>query len=130
MRRRRGCAAVCVARSRFPQQEVSMRLANVFVISAILSLIVSATGSAQTPAATQPAPPPSTPVAGWQDGFFLQTTDGNNRLTLGLTVQVDGRFSADAPTPFPDTFTIRKLRPTFTGRVGRYFDFKAMPDFG
>ncbi|MES1164729.1 MAG: porin, partial [Verrucomicrobiota bacterium] len=36
----------------------------------------------------------------------------------------------DDPSPFIDTFTIRKARPTLTGRVAKYFDFKLMPDFG
>src|SRR6202008_738351 len=29
-----------------------------------------------------------------------------------------------------DTFTIRKVRPTLTGRIAKYFDFKINPDFG
>ncbi len=36
----------------------------------------------------------------------------------------------DDPAPFVDTFTLRKIRPTFTGRVAKYFDFKVMPDLG
>ena len=70
------------------------------------------------------------PVAGFQDGFFVQSPDGDNRLVFGLVVQADGRFSADDPAPTANTFTMRKIRPTFTGRVARYFDFKVMPDFG
>ena len=42
------------------------------------------------------APPPPQPItAGWQDGFVLQTPNGDNRLVLGLTTQMDGRFSLD-----------------------------------
>src|SRR5262245_8959687 len=81
--------------------------------------------SAQTPA---PPPPPVT--AGWQDGFVIQTANGDYRLTLGMTGQADGRFSLDDPPPFTDTFTLRKIRPTWTGRIARYFDFKIMPDLG
>ena len=82
---------------------------------------------AQTPAPAQP----STPVtAGWQDGFVIQSANGDNRLVLGLTVQADGRFLFDDPQTVADTFTIRKLRPTFSGRIARYFEFRAMPDFG
>ena len=43
---------------------------------------------------------------------------------------MDGRFSVDDPLPITNTFAIRKVRPTFSGRVARYFDFKFMPDFG
>ena len=65
-----------------------------------------------------------------QDGFTIQTADGDNRLVFGMVAQTDGRFSLDDPRPVINTFTIRKLRPTLTGRVARYFDFKLMPDFG
>ncbi len=68
-------------------------------------------------------------VAG-ADGFILQSSNGDYRLSFGMVAQADGRFSLDSPKPITNTFTIRKLRPTFTGRVGRYFDFKVMPDFG
>jgi phosphate-selective porin OprO/OprP len=84
---------------------------------------------ASTPAPAQPAPAPP-PVAGWQDGFFVQTPNGDNRLVLGLTTQMDGRFSLDDPKATINTFTIRKARPTLSGRVAKYFDFKVMPEFG
>jgi phosphate-selective porin OprO/OprP len=83
------------------------------------------------PAAGQQAAPETPPLAaGFQDGFFVQTPNGDNRLLFGLVAQTDGRFSIDDPTAITNTFTIRKVRPTFSGRVGRYFDFKVMPDFG
>jgi phosphate-selective porin OprO/OprP len=69
-------------------------------------------------------------TAGWQDAFALQTASGDYRLVLGLTAQTDGKFSLDDPTPIVNTFTIRRARPTLTGRVAKYFDFKVMPDFG
>jgi phosphate-selective porin OprO and OprP len=69
-------------------------------------------------------------VAGFQDGFFIQSPDGNNRLLFGIVSQLDGRFSVDDPLPITNTFAMRKVRPTLSGRVGRYFDFKIMPDFG
>jgi phosphate-selective porin OprO and OprP len=77
---------------------------------------------------TQPASPPVT--AGWQDGFFIQSANGDYRLNFGMVGQADARLSIDDPTPITNTFTVRKLRPTFTGRLGRFFDFKVMPDFG
>src|SRR5439155_15196864 len=64
------------------------------------------------------------------DGFTLRSNDGDHRLTFGLVAQTDGRFSLDNPKPITNTFTIRKIRPTLTGRVGKYFEFKVMPDFG
>jgi phosphate-selective porin OprO/OprP len=44
--------------------------------------------------------------------------------------QIDARFELNDSAPVPSTFATRKLRPTFSGRIGRYFDFKFMPDFG
>src|ERR1043165_8569815 len=71
-----------------------------------------------------------TVTAGWQDGFFLQSANGENRLVLGLTLQADGRFIFADPQTVADTFTIRKARPTFSGPVAKYFEFRIMPDFG
>ncbi len=78
-------------------------------------------------AQTAPAPPVT---AGWQDGFVLQSANGDNRLVAGVTVQTDGRFPLDDPQPTTSTFMIRKARPTLSGRVAKYFEFKLMPDFG
>src|SRR6185436_19075598 len=55
---------------------------------------------------------------------------GNNRLLIGIVAQADGRFSIDSERPITNTLALRKLRPTLSGRVARYFDFKIMPDFG
>ena len=67
-------------------------------------------------------------VAGWNEGFFIQTPNGDNRLQIGFIVQADGRFSLDDPLPITNTFVMRKARPVFTGRVGKYIDFKVMPE--
>src|SRR5947207_9023860 len=90
--------------------------------------VLIALAAAATATAQQATAPP--PLVGFQDGFFVQSADGDNRLVFGMVAQTDGRFSLDDPRPVINTFTIRKLRPTLTGRVARYFDFKLMPDFG
>jgi phosphate-selective porin OprO/OprP len=95
------------------------------VVAAIVGLAI-VNGPFALAQDAQPAPL----TGGWQDGFVLQTPDGDYRLVLGMIGQVDGRFSLDDPKPIVNTFTVRKLRPTFSGRVARYFDFKFMPDFG
>ncbi|HEX4347361.1 MAG TPA: porin [Vicinamibacterales bacterium] len=84
---------------------------------------------AQTTAAAQ-SPVPAPIQAGFQDGFFVQSADGNNRLNFGMVAQTDGRFDTDAVNPITNTFTLRKIRPSLNGRVARYFDFKVTPDFG
>ena len=78
----------------------------------------------------QTAPPQAPPIAGFQDGFFIQTSNGDNRLLFGLVAQTDARFSIGDTLGATNTLALRKLRPTLSGRVGRYFDFKVMPDFG
>jgi len=60
----------------------------------------------------------------------MQTANGDTRLDFGMVAQTDGRFSLDDPPQFTDTFTIRKVRPTLTGRIAKYFDFKVVSDFG
>src|SRR4051794_18143005 len=90
--------------------------------------VAALAGPAGAQQAAAPPPPPIT--AGWQDGFILQSPNGDNRLLFGLTAQVDARFPWDDGLPNPSTFTIRKARPTFSGRIAKYFDFRVMPDFG
>jgi phosphate-selective porin OprO/OprP len=92
--------------------------------AAAFALVATATA-----AWAQPASPPLT--AGWQEGFIIQSANGDFRLGLGLTAQADGRFVLnDEEEAFVDTFTIRKARPSLNGRIARFFDFQVMPDFG
>jgi phosphate-selective porin OprO/OprP len=97
----------------------------------LLLTVACATALFAAPAFAQ-TPAPKAPVtAGWSDGFVLQSADGDNRLVFGFVAQADGRFVLDdADERVTNTFTVRKFRPTLTGRVARYFDFKLMPDFG
>lgn len=66
-----------------------------------------------------------------QDGFVLQSANGDYRLQLRGYVHFDGRFFAsDQAALAIDTFVLRRVRPVFAGTVGRHFDFQIMPDFG
>lgn len=105
-----------------------MEWSGIGVVVGGISVMTAITAGAQTAPAPQP---PAAPVAaGWQDNFVVQSANGESRLVLGLTAQTDGRFSLDDPLSITNTFTIRKARPTLSGRVAKYFDFKVMPDFG
>ena len=90
----------------------------------VLVALSAATAGAQTP--------PANPVtAGWQDGFFIQSANGDFRLNFTLVAQADGRFVvSDDTDAVIDTFTVRKMRPGLNGRIARYFDFTVVPDFG
>jgi phosphate-selective porin OprO and OprP len=91
--------------------------------AAAAALVMASPASAQT--ARTPVP-----ETGYQDGFFVQTANGDYRLVFGAIAQLDGRFSLDDEKPIVNTFTLRKLRPTVSGRIARHFEFKLMPDFG
>jgi phosphate-selective porin OprO/OprP len=105
-------------------------VAMLTAFTTVAAWAVSADAQDATPSTgEQPASPPPL-TAGWQDGFVLQAPNGDYRLVLGMVAQTDGRFSVDDPLPITNTFTIRKIRPTFSGRLAKYFDFKVMPDFG
>lgn len=66
-----------------------------------------------------------------KDGFNLKSADGNYSLRFRGYIQSDGRFfpSSEA-VPTTDNLLIRRARPIIEATVGRYFDFRLMPDFG
>lgn len=117
---------VLTATSMFGQEATVATRANTPLLEAAADIAAQAAAPAQT----APQTPPAQPTAGFQDGFFVQTANGDNRLLFGFVGQLDGRFSVDDPLPITNTFTMRKVRPTLSGRVARYFEFKIMPDFG
>jgi phosphate-selective porin OprO/OprP len=87
----------------------------------------------QAPVVRPPAPaerPALPPVAAGQDGFAIQSADGDFRLQIGLLVHADGRFAAeDADQQVVDTFAFRRLRPYLRARFSRRFEFYFNPDF-
>ena len=92
--------------------------------------------AAAAPAAQTPAPPVRVeapvlpPVVAGQDGFAVQSANGDFRLQMGLLVQADGRFALDdANQAVVDTFAFRRLRPYLRGRFSRRFEFYFNPDF-
>src|SRR5438874_12424594 len=90
-----------------------------------------ACAQAGRPAAdSQQTAAPALLQAGFDDGFFIETANGDTRLIFGMVAQTDGRFSLDGSQQTTNTLTIRKVRPTLTGRIAKYFDFKIDPDFG
>jgi phosphate-selective porin OprO/OprP len=79
-----------------------------------------------------PTPPPRAPfVAGYKNGFTLQSETGDFALRLGGYAQVDGRFAlGDDAGLVKNQFLIRRARPIFQGTVARHFDFYVAADFG
>ena len=70
-------------------------------------------------------------TANAKDGFSLKSADGKYTLRFRGYIQSDGRFypSNDA-VPAVDNLVIRRARPILEATVGRYFEFRLMPDFG
>src|SRR5438477_9629149 len=72
---------------------------------------------------------PAAVTAGWQDGFFIQSADGDFRLQIGLLVHADGRFALDdSSEAVVSTFAFRRVRPYLRGRFSRRFEFYFNPD--
>ena len=89
---------------------------------------------APSPAPT-PSPTPAAPrapfVAGYKNGFMLQSETGDFVLRLSGYAQADGRFAlGDDDDLVTNQFLLRRVRPIVHGTVARYFDFYLNPDFG
>lgn len=81
----------------------------------------------RAPAPERPALPP---VSAGQDGFAIQSSDGDFRLQLGLLIHADARFvTGDTNQQVINSFPIRRLRPYVRGRFSRRFEFYLNPDF-
>ena len=72
-----------------------------------------------------------TATASAKDGFSLKSADGKYTLRFRGYFQSDGRLfpSVDAAAGV-DNLLIRRARPIIEATVGRYFEFRLMPDFG
>jgi hypothetical protein len=80
--------------------------------------------AAQTPAPPRVEAPALPPVVAGQDGFAVQSANGDFRLQMGLLVHADGRFGLDdSNQAVVDTFAFRRLRPYLRGRFSRRFEF-------
>jgi phosphate-selective porin OprO/OprP len=87
---------------------------------------------APTPAATpNVAPPKPSFVAGFDNGFTVQSETGDFVLKVTGYAQADGRFAnGDGANAVTDSFLLRRVRPIVQGTVAKYFDFYLNPDFG
>lgn len=72
-----------------------------------------------------------TPTASAKDGFSLKSADGRYTLRFRGYFQSDGRlFPSTEASAGIDNLLIRRARPIIEATIGRYFDFRLMPDFG
>lgn len=72
-----------------------------------------------------------TATASAKDGFSLKSADGKYMLRFRGYFQSDGRlFPSTEAIGGVDNLLIRRARPILEATVGRYFEFRLMPDFG
>src|SRR4029453_11584401 len=70
-------------------------------------------------------------LAGWKDGFFLESPSGDFKLKLRGYLQTQFRdFPQESGDTGTDQIWLRRVRPIVEGTVYKYFDYKIMPDFG
>jgi phosphate-selective porin OprO/OprP len=63
------------------------------------------------------------------DGFFLRSPDKAFDIRFRGYAQLDARYFTEDDEDFTDTFAFRRVRPIVEGTVGRYVEFRIMPDF-
>jgi phosphate-selective porin OprO and OprP len=66
-----------------------------------------------------------------RDTFSITSPDKTFRLRVGGHLQLDGKtFADDSAHLVTDAFNIRRARPVFEGSLGKYVDFRFVPDLG
>jgi phosphate-selective porin OprO/OprP len=70
-------------------------------------------------------------TASGKDGFSIKSADGKYAVRFRGLIQTDGRFFlSDSAFPVTNTFFLRRARPILEATVGKYLEFRLMPDFG
>jgi phosphate-selective porin OprO/OprP len=69
-------------------------------------------------------------VAGWNNGFFLQSEDKNFVLRITGQIQTDYKTFIDQPDPADiNTFLLRRARFGIEANMFQYYEFRFLPDF-
>lgn len=70
-------------------------------------------------------------VAGWDEGFFLRSSDNNFHLRITGQIQADYRAYLD-PVDYTDIdrFFLRRARLGIEADMFKYYEFRFLPDFG
>ncbi len=65
-----------------------------------------------------------------KDGFSLVSADKESSLKFKFFQHIDGRyFAEDTANKLPNTLLVRRVRPIWEGNVGKYYNFRVMPEF-
>jgi len=66
-----------------------------------------------------------------RDTFSISSPDQAYRLRIGAHLQADGKtFFDNQARLLTSSFNLRRARPIFEGSLGKYVDFRFVPDFG
>jgi phosphate-selective porin OprO/OprP len=66
-----------------------------------------------------------------RDTFSITSPDKTFRLRVGGHLQLDAKtFADDSAHLVTDSFNIRRARPVFEGSLGKFVDFRFVPDLG
>ena len=124
-----GAATILIATSSLAQEAAPAKASATTAPSSAEPQVLVGPPPAEPPA---PTPAPSRPwVAGYKNGFTLQSESGDYKLRFAGLVQADGRFApGDDSALVADSFLMRRVRPGLQGTVAQYFDFAIVPDFG
>ncbi len=82
-----------------------------------------------TPSATPSVAPSLALDAGYDDGFYLRSRDGDQELVIGGLIQTRAQYSGPDRTP-SSQFDLQRARLEFVGRFEEHFRFALEPRFG
>ncbi len=69
-------------------------------------------------------------VTAGKDGFGLVSADKQSVIRFRYFQQVDGRyFLDDAAKKLPNTLALARVRPIFDGTIGKFYNFRFMPEY-
>lgn len=69
------------------------------------------------------------PIAGYDNGFFIQSPDGANKINVGGYVHFDGRYFLNGGDQGTSQFLFRRVRLDIKGKLFKYYEFKLLTDF-
>jgi phosphate-selective porin OprO/OprP len=88
-------------------------------------------GKGDPPPAEKKDAKPATPVAGWDDMFYLRSADKRFSLRFTGQVQADYRdYLNPNDTTDIEGFTVRRARSGLEATLFQYYDFRFLIDFG
>lgn len=94
------------------------------IILVAVGLMVAAVAQAQT---SEGDTPPAKPIAGYDNGFFIQNPEGDYRMTIKGRLQPEYFFQQGKQnTSLTNTFKVRRAQVNFSGNLGQHWSYFAL----